>query len=426
MTTDHAAAARKITLTLFTAQAFGSAGFIAAATIASLVGAGLAGTELWAGLPSAAFLLGSALAAYGWSLAMDAFGRRLGLGFGLLVGVAGAGLASAAVVFASLPGLLLGLLLMGSAQAALLLGRFAAAEVHAPALRGRAVANVVLGGTAGAVFGPLMVGPVGALAEGLGLPELAGPYLASAVMFALAAAVVLALLRPEPKELAKELAQELAQAHPEVSQGPGPGRPLARILRDPGVVTAIAAMVCGQTVMVGLMVITALHMSHHHHPLTSISAVIASHTFGMYAFALVSGRLTDLWGRGPVIMSGALLLGLASGMATLSPQVLPLAVALFGLGLGWNLLFVGGSALLSDRLAPAERGRVQGVGDVLIGLASALASLGSGAVLAFAGYEVLGLVGAVLALLPLGLSLWWLWARPAQERPKKRPERLAD
>jgi MFS family permease len=113
-------------------------------------------------------------------------------------------------------------------------------------------------------------------------------------------------------------------------------------------------------------------------------------------------------------------------MATLSPQVLPLAVALFGLGLGWNLLFVGGSALLSDRLAPAERGRVQGVGDVLIGLASALASLGSGAVLAFAGYEVLGLVGAVLALLPLGLSLWWLWARPAQERPKKRPERLAD
>lgn len=402
-------AARKITLTLLAAQAFGSAGFIASATIASIVGARLAGSESWAGLPSAVFLLGSALAAYGWGLAMDALGRRLGLGLGLMVGVLGAALASAGVIVASLGLALVGLLLMGSAQAALQLGRFAAAEVHPPALRGRAVATVVLGGTAGAVFGPLMVGPVGGLAERFGLPDLAGPYLASAAMFALAAGIVLLRLTPDPKTIAKRLAE--AEGVPAGAQA-GAGRPLAQILRDPAVVTAITAMVSGQTVMVGLMVITALHMHHHHHPLTSISAVIASHTFGMYAFALVSGRLTDRWGRVPVITLGAALLGLSALAATLSPEVLPLAVALFGLGLGWNLLFVGGSALLSDRLAPLERSRTQGFNDGLIGLASALASLGSGAVLALAGYEALGVLGAALSLLPLGLGLLWWRARP--------------
>jgi MFS family permease len=86
-------------------------------------------------------------------------------------------------------------------------------------------------------------------------------------------------------------------------------------------------------------------------------------------------------------------------------------LALFLLGLGWNFCFVGASTLLSDHLSPAERARTQGVNDLLIGLTTAIASLGSGVVFAFTSLGVMGMVGFALSLAPLGLALWWLATR---------------
>jgi MFS family permease len=167
-------------------------------------------------------------------------------------------------------------------------------------------------------------------------------------------------------------------------------------------------MVLGQMVMVSIMVITSLHMKGHDHGLGSISAVISAHTLGMYAFSVVSGRLADKWGRGPVILTGAATLVLACITAPLSPDVLPLAVSLFLLGLGWNFCFVGGSTLLADQLSPAERGRTQGFNDLLVGLASATGSLSSGLVFAATSYTVIVLVAGALSLIPLVMVLSWI------------------
>ena len=398
---DYTRIARKITATLLAAQSLGSAGFITAATINTIVGAQLSGHDSWAGVPSAVYQVGGALAALAWGHSMDRLGRRRALTLGLILGVFGALAAGNAVLISAFPVFLGGLLFMGVANSALQLGRFAAAEVHLPSERGRAISNVVIGGTVGAVLGPLLVGPMGRLAESRGLDELAGPYLASMVLFAVAAVVIFSLLRPEPRDIGREI----AALHPESSPHSGPTRPLRAILRQPAVIVAMAAMVFGQAVMVMLMVITSLHMKSNHHELTSISLVISSHTFGMYAFSILSGRLTDKWGRRPVILVGAATLVLACLTAPLSPHVLPIAVSLFLLGLGWNFCYVGGSSLLSDQLSPAERSRTQGFNDLLIGLSSAVGSLLSGVVFAAAGYAVMGLVGAIVALIPLGLAL---------------------
>jgi predicted MFS family arabinose efflux permease len=126
----------------------------------------------------------------------------------------------------------------------------------------------------------------------------------------------------------------------------------------------------------------------------------------MFAFSIISGRLTDRLGRLPVIAIGAATLLTACLLAPLSPAVLPIAVALFLLGLGWNFCFVGGSSLLADQLSPAERTKTQGFNDLLIGLMSALGSIGSGVIFATVGYGRMGLVGALAALLALGLTLW--------------------
>ena len=396
-------ASRHITTTLLAVQSLGSAGTIAAATVASIIGAELSGHTALAGLPASVGQLGGAFSALGWSLLSDRLGRRSGLALGVATGSVGAFLAVASVLQGSFVFLLLSLALMASAQASFNLGRFAAAEVNPPARRGRAVALVVLGGTVGSVVGPTLVGFSGGVATGLGANELAGPYAATFVLFAAAALVLALFLKPEPAQIALEV----AKAHPQPEFDAGAARPLGVLFRQPAVVAAMAAMILGYAVMVMLMGITALHMKQHDHPLHTISLAFSAHTFGMFAFSVVTGWLIDRWGRKQVVVSGAVVLIAACLVAPLSTAFAPLALALFLLGLGWNFCYVGGSTLLSDNLSPAEKARTQGVNDLLIGLVAATSSVASGLVLATAGYGALSLLGAALSALLLCLLLWY-------------------
>jgi len=292
--------------------------------------------------------------------------------------------------------------LIGSAVAAVQLSRFVAAEVHRPEERGRAISMVVLGGTVGAIAGPLLAGPMANLAARAGVDELAGPYGATLLLFGLSAAVIFLWLRPEPRELARQIGGPAQQS----AAASGPGRPIREILRQRPALVAVLAMVFGQLTMAMLMIITPLYMRSHQHPLTHISFVISAHVVGMYLFSVVSGRLADRWGRGPVIATGAGILTLAALSAPLSPDLIPITVALFLVGLGWNFCYVGGSSLLADQLSPAERGRTQGFNDLLIGLSSAAGGLGSGIVFAAVGYATMGVVAAGTALILLSLTVW--------------------
>jgi len=160
------------------------------------------------------------------------------------------------------------------------------------------------------------------------------------------------------------------------------------------------------------MVITSLHMRDHHHNLGDISLVISSHTFGMFAFSIISGRLADRYGRGRIILIGSVTLILACIAATISPNVLPLGVALFLLGLGWNFCFVAGSALLADQLSQQERSRMQGFSDLLVGLSSAIGSLSSGLIFAAVGYNVMAYISAIAAFIPLIVVAIWMQRKP--------------
>jgi MFS family permease len=395
--------ARKITFTLFLAMSLGSAGFIVAATVNTIVGADISGNPAWAGLPAAMFTLGTALSAFLLGFAMERFGRRMGMLIGMVAGLFGTVLAAMAIGVVSFPLFLAGMAFSGAARAALQLGRFAAAEVHPPEQRGRAISNVVIGGTVGAVLGPWLAGPMSQWASGAGYNEMLGPYVASFVLLALAALVVFILLRPDPRDLG----QEVAKLYPEPKSDGGQVRTFLQILRIPAAAVAVVAMVFSQAVMVMLMGITALHMKDNHFELLGISAVISAHTFGMYAFSIFSGQLADRWGRGPVILVGGAGLVIACILAPLSTALVPLALSLFLLGLGWNFCYVGGSSLLADQLNHLERAKVQGTNDTLIGLASALGSFISGLIFASLGFGMVGMIGALLALIPFGMTLWW-------------------
>jgi len=400
---NYARTAKKITTVLFLVQSLSSAGFIAVFTVNALVGAELSGQPALAGVPEAVRVLGQAFAALAWGYSMERIGRRRGLAMGQVVGVVGSGIAGGAVIARSFPLFLVGLVLMGMARASADLGRFAAAEVHLPADRGRAISNVVMGGTVGSVVGPLLVGPTGHWSFGAGFPELAGPYSVGFLFWGVAGILVFTGLRPDPRDVGRELARLNPQADPHL----GRTRALQEILREPGVIVAIVTVVFAQMVMVMLMVMTAVHMKVQQHPLTAVSLVISIHTLGMYAFSIISGRLTDQWGRGPVIILGSGILILSCLMAAPSTGLLPLAIALFLLGLGWNFAYVAGSTMLADQLSPTERAKTQGFNDLVLGFASAAGSFGSGLMFAASGYGALGLIAASAALIPLGLAVWW-------------------
>lgn len=395
---------RRITATLFATQSLAGAGLIAIGTVSALVSTELTGNTSWAGVPGAVTKLSSAFAALGVAALTEHIGRRRGLALGLTAGVPGAAMAAGAVVVGSPILFLVGLALIGVASASVGLGRFAVAEVHPPERRGQAISTVILAGVIGSVAGPLLVGPSGQWVLRAGLNELAGPFLISVIVLGAAALVTFVRLQPDPRDVGRKMAQK----HPEPAMHRGPARSIFQVLRAPGALLAVSAMALSQVVMVMLMVVTSLHMKNHGHSLTKLSIVISAHTAGMFAFSFLSGRLADRWGRGQVILLGAGLLVTACTLAPLSPEVLPLAVALFLLGLGWSFCFVAGSALLSDELSHSERAKIQGANEWVLGLTTATASLASGLVFAHSSFAAISILGAVLALLPLGMAGWWL------------------
>jgi MFS family permease len=385
---------------LFAGVAIGSTGHLAAVTVAAIVGRDLLGSQALAGAPSSAVVFGAAMGAIALSWIMARRGRRVGLASGYLIGVAGALVGASAIVIRSFPILLLGTFAIGFGNASNNLSRYAAADLVAPARRSVAIGLVVWGTTIGGIVGPWLAPIASNLAAGLGLPPLTGPYLVPVVFVTAAAILSLVLLRPDPFALAYD-------QHPEPGATDMPRTPVREILARPAVVAAIAALVAGQATMVLIMTYTPLHLQEHGHGLEIVGVVISGHIAGMFALAPLSGWISRRIGSLATIFLGTAVLVAASLLAAFAPPERDelLAIALFLLGFGWNLGFVAGSALLSASVELTERARVQGVADAVIWTTSAVASLGSGLIVAAASYTTLGLIGVALVLAPVWLLL---------------------
>ena len=390
---------RRTVRSLFSGVALGSIGYIAAVTIGTIVARDLSGSPLLSGAPGATAVLGAATGAAILSRLMIARGRRFGLTVGYGIGAAGALIATVAVVVRSFPLLLLGTVLIGFGNAAGQLSRYVAADLYPSVRRASAIGLVVWGATIGAIVGPNLVGIADTVGGGIGLPSLAGTYLLAIFFVGSAAILTFAVLRPDPYRLADRTDPG--------SDEPSIATPLGQILSKPDVRVAILALITVQVVMVLVMTMTPLHMTDTGHDLTAVGLVISAHTFGMYALSPLSGRLTDRFGSHLIVLVGLAVSGFAGILSAVAPVEggALLFAALFLLGYGWNLGFVAGSSLLTNGLGLAERTRVEGLTDALIWISAAAASLGSGLIVASAGYATLGMLGAVVVLLPALLVL---------------------
>ncbi len=395
---------RRILRVLVVSQVLSGAGLAAGITVGALLAQEMLGSTGLAGLPSALFTAGSAVAAIAVSRISAARGRRPGLAAGYATGAVGSAGVIAAAALDSPALLFAALFVYGAGTATNLQARYAGADLAAPGHRARAVSTVLVATTLGGVLGPNLAAPTGDLADALGLPRLAGPFLLAGAAYAAAALVLAARLRPDPLLLARAT----ATAGPATTEGPAAADPAAA---DPAAAARIRnrvllgaqIMVVTQLVMVAVMTMTPVHMHDHGHGTAASGLVIALHVAAMYLPSPLTGRLVDR--RGPLLVGAAAgLTLLAAGLvAALAPadSVALLALALALLGLGWNFGLVSGTAIITDAAPLATRARTQGAVDVAIAVSGTTGGLASGAVVDLAGYPVLALGGGLLALLVL-------------------------
>lgn len=378
--------------TYFIAAALTSIAYIATFTVASLAAPEITNFAGSSGWPSAMAIAGTAVAAALLSSVMARRDRRTGIVLGLGVAVLGGALAVAAVVLSSLPMLLIGSVGVGFGNATMNLTRYAAADLYPPAQRAGALSLIVWGSTFGAVIGPNLIAPAGSLAPSVGLAPLAGGF-TLALLFLLAAFAVAAA---GPRAPAASHGPPLEPAGPRLSSP----RLFVNLLGTPRGRMAIAALISGQLVMTLIMTMTPYHLHEHGHDLGTVGFVISAHAFGMFAFSPLSGRLTDRYGAEPMVTAGFAVLALAGVLAAVTPDTggNALAIPLFLLGIGWNLNFVSGSALLASEATAGSGARLQGASDAVVWTAAAVASASSGFVVVAVGYAFLAVIGAGLAV----------------------------
>ncbi|GAB6987575.1 MFS transporter [Nocardioides pyridinolyticus] len=394
-------------------QVFGGAGLAAGVIVGALLAQDMLGGDGAAGLPAALFTLGSALAAFTVGRVSQQSGRRLGLAGGFIVGALGAAGIVLAAVLDNPVLFFIALLVYGSGTATNLQARYAGTDLAPPRSRGTAVSIAMVSTTLGAVAGPNSVDALGDLAETLGIPALAGPFLLAAVAYGIAGVILFVFLRPDPLITARQIAHDRLVAAASAPDSADVDS-IEPVVGSPGAVALGATiMVLSQIAMVAIMTMTPVHMRHHDHSLGDVGFVIGMHIGAMFLPSLVTGRLVDRIGRVPMAIASAITLLAAGLVAAFAPgdSMRLLTLALVLLGLGWNFGLISGTALIVDATTLETRAKTQGAVDVLIAIAGAGGGAMSGVIVGLSSYATLALAGGFLAVLLIPAVAWHQYPR---------------
>jgi len=384
-------------------QIFGGAGLAAGVTVGALLAQQMLGTDAFAGLPSALLTLGSAGAALLVGRLSQRYGRRTGLTSGFMMGGLGAIGVIIAAIINSVFLLFTSLLVYGAGSATNLQARYAGTDLANSKQRATAISITMVFTTFGAVAGPNLVNVMGNFAHSIGVPSLAGPFILAAAAYILAGVVLFIMLRPDPLVIARTLEA--------TDQEPSDKEHLVTTKHTEnkrGIIVGATIMVLTQIVMVAIMTMTPVHMRHHGHSLGAVGLVIGFHIGAMYLPSLVTGVLVDKLGRTAMAIASGITLLLSGLIAAFAPgdSMVLLVIALSLLGLGWNFGLISGTALIIDSTETSTRAKTQGSVDVLIALSGAAGGALSGMIVAGSSYLTLSIVGGVLSLLLIPVVIW--------------------
>ena len=385
---------------LFCCQALMNAVMSGQVVMASLIGHSLAVDKTLNTLPMAVQMAATMAASIPAGIIFSRLGRKPGFFLGCFCALCGSLTFALGVYRGSFLiyclGAIPGGLGFGIAQHL----RFAAAEVATPEARPRAIALVMAGGVLAAIIGPEIVKRTNDM-----LPPLTflGTYFSLTILPFLAAILLTVVkLPPAPPPQTVRVS-------------------FRAILSRPTFIVAVVAGMAAYGSMNLVMASTPLQMMLCGYGVNASADVIRAHSISMYLPGFITGRLISRFGSHRMICAGAVLtLGCVVANWALGSLYLTFFLALMLLGIGWNFMFVGATALLSTVYEPHERVKVQATNDFLVFGTVACTAFASGAIHATAGWMALNLTIVPPVIAASALVLWHLAARhrPAPSAPE--------
>ncbi|MBC7153077.1 MAG: MFS transporter [Rhodobacteraceae bacterium] len=383
---------------LVLAQAFLGAQMPMIFILGGLAGQSLASNVCLATLPISMIVLGSMLTATPLAAIMQRFGRRVGFAIGASGGMIGAGIAAYGLYTASFGFFLLGSLFTGIYMSAQGFYRFAAADTASAAFRPKAISYVLAGGLASAVIGPQLVKVT---SEAMVVPFM-GTYLVVMAINAFGVVLFAFLDIPTPEPAAADAPR---------------GRSRMELLKTPRIAVAIICAMVSYALMNLVMTSAPLAVVGCGFTRSSAADVVTGHVLAMYVPSFFTGHLIARFGVERIVALGLMILAGAGGVALAGVELGNFLVALMLLGIGWNFGFIGATTMLAGAHRPEERGRVQGLNDMIVFGCVTIASLASGGLMNCSGGSAqAGWAAVNMAMVPFlalaGAALIWLMLRP--------------
>lgn len=394
--------ARRNVLVLVAAQAILGAQMPMIFTIAGLAGQSLAPNICWATLPITAAVIGSMLTATPISAFMQRYGRSAGFAIGALGGGIGGLLGAYALSTSNFVLFVIAALFTGVYMSAQGFYRFAAADTASESYRPKAISLVMAGGLLSAVIGPQLVKLT---AESMAVPFL-GTYVAVLVLNVIGVFLFTLLDIPKPK--------------PAVA-GASQGRSRTQLIRTPAIAVAMICATVSYALMNLVMTSSPLAVVGCGFTAGNAADVVTAHVLAMYAPSFFTGHLIARFGAEKIVAIGLVILAAAGAVAIAGVDLANFFVALALLGVGWNFGFIGATTMLTAHPSPEEKGRLQGLNDLVVFGGVTVASFSSGGLMNCSGGSVqAGWQAVNFAMLPFlvlaGGALIWLALRPCDSR----------
>ncbi len=369
--------------------------------LGGLAGLSLASNPCFATLPISVIILGSVIAATPLSAFMQKYGRRAGFMLGTAFGALGASISAYGLYIQSFPVFIAGSLFTGVYMSGQGFYRFAAADTSTEDFRPKAISYVLAGGLAAAVIGPQLVKLT---ADAMVIPFL-GSYLTVIAINLVGSLMFLFLNIPTPP------------AHVE---GAPQGRSRMELLKTPVIAVAIICAMVSYALMNLVMTSTPLAVVGCGYERNTAADIVSSHVLAMYIPSFFTGHLIARYGPVKIISIGLAILASAGLVALTGVELDQFFIALILLGVGWNFGYIGATSMLAASYEPEERGRIQGLNDMLVFGGVTLASLASGGLMNCSGGDAqAGWQAVNMAMIPFltlaGAALIWLVLRPQQD-----------
>ena len=362
--------------------------------VGSLVGSDLAPAAEWATLPLALTICGTAVGIVPATRAMQYLGRKRALWTFMGLGIIACAMASIALEQRSFSLFCLAAVLLGTTNSALQQVRFAAMESVAPESGASAASIVMLGGILAAFVGPELA----VLGAHMTAVDYQGSFWLGALSI-VCGALLLSVYKP---------------AQIETTSKPIAAGSLRTILRGRGFILSVASGAVAFVVMSFVMTGTPISMHHTYgHSLSDTKWVIQSHIAAMFLPSLIAPLLFKWLGIRGLMVAGLACYGTTIGIGYYDISVNGFWLQLVLLGVGWNFLFVAGTALLPTSYKESDRFKAQAFNDSTVFSLQALASLSAGWALNLISWQQM----LLLCTLPISLMLLALiWDLTAANR----------